>query len=57
MVSVDEHTDYARLARTAWGRPLGATVIDVAGCQVLGIRWEEGDHAILHNGERARGRV
>jgi hypothetical protein len=57
MVSVDEHTDYARLDRAAWGRPLGAAVIDVAGCQVLGIRWDEGDHSILHNGERAHGRV
>lgn len=57
MVCVDEHTDYARLDRATWGQPLGAAVIDVAGCQVLGIRWDEGDHAILHDGERAHGRV
>ena len=57
MVSVDEHTDYARLDRATWGRPLGAAVIGVAGCQVLGIRWDEGDHSILHRGERANGRV
>jgi hypothetical protein len=38
MVSVDEHTDYARLDRATCGRPLGAAVIGVAGCQVLGIR-------------------
>ena len=57
MVSVDEHTDYARLDRAAWGRPLGAAVIGVAGCQVLGIRWDQGDHSILHDGERAHGRV
>ena len=57
MVSVDEHTDYARLDRATWGRPLGAAVIEVAGCQVLGIRWDEGDHSILHHGERAGGRV
>lgn len=57
MVSVDEHTDYARLDRATWARPLGAAVIDVAGCQVLGIRWDEGDHSILHHGERTSGRV
>lgn len=57
MVSVDEHTDYARLDRATWGQPLGAAVIGVAGCQVLGIRWDEGDHAVLHGGERAYGRV
>ena len=32
-------------------------MIDVAGCQVLAIRWDPGDHAILHRGERAGGRV
>jgi hypothetical protein len=57
MVCVEEHTDYARLDRATWGRPLGAAVIGVAGCQVLGIRWDEGDHAMLHRGERAHGRV
>jgi hypothetical protein len=57
MVSVDEHTDYTRLDRASWGRPLGAAVIDVAGCQVLGIRWDEGDHSMLHRGERAGGCV
>lgn len=57
MVSVDEHTDYARLDRATWGRPLGAAVIDVAGCQVLGLTWGPGDHSMLHNGERAGGRV
>ena len=57
MVCVDEHTDYARLDRATWGRPLGAAVIDVAGCQVLGIRWDQGDHSIFHDGERVHGRV
>ena len=57
MIVVDEHTDYNRLDRATWGRPLGAAVIDVAGCQVLGIRWDEGDHAALHHGERVAGRV
>ena len=57
MVSVDEHTDYHLLDRATWGRPLGAAVIAVAGCQVLGIRWDEGDHSMLHRGERAYGRV
>jgi hypothetical protein len=57
MVSVDEHTDYHRLDRTTWGQPLGAAVIDVGGCQVLGIRWDEGAHSMLHRGERAYGRV
>ena len=57
MVAVTEHTDYARLDRATWGRPLGAAVIDVAGCQILGLRWDEGDHSMLHNGERAYGCV
>ena len=57
MVSVDVHTDYARLDRATWGQPLGAAVIGVAGCQVLGIRWDQGDHSILHDGERVHGRV
>jgi hypothetical protein len=57
MVSVTEHTDYARLDRATWGRPLGAGMIDVAGCQVLGLMWDPGDHSMLHNGERAYGRV
>ena len=57
MVSVSEHTDYTRLDRATWGRPLGAAVIDVAGCQVLGIRWDQGDHSMLHRGERAGGCV
>jgi hypothetical protein len=57
MASVDEHTDYARLDRATWGQPLGAAAIGVAGCQVLGIRWDQGDHSILHDGERAHGRV
>ena len=57
MVSVSEHTDYARMDRATWGRPLGAAVIEVAGCRVLGIRWDEGDHSMLHRGERAYGCV
>jgi hypothetical protein len=57
MISVTEHTDYTRLDRATWGRPLGAAVIDVAGCQVLGLRWGEGDHSMLHRGERPGGCV
>ena len=57
MISVSQHTDYTRLDRATWGRPLGAAVIDAAGCQVLGIRWDQGDHSILHRGERAGGCV
>src|SRR5260370_20202249 len=57
MISVSQHTDYTRLDRATWGRPLGAAVIDAAGCQVLGIRWDQGDHSMLHRGERAGGCV
>jgi hypothetical protein len=57
MICVSEHTDYTKMDRATWGRPLGAAVIEVAGCQVLGIRWDEGDHAMLHRGERERGSV
>jgi hypothetical protein len=57
MISVNEHTDYNRLDRATWGRPLGAAVIGVAGCQIFGIRWDEGDHSMLHHGEREGGCV
>jgi hypothetical protein len=57
MVSVDEHTHYRRLERAIWARPLGAAVIEVAGCQVLGIKWGQGDHSMLHRPERPGGRV
>jgi hypothetical protein len=57
MVSVTGHTDYTRMDRATWGRPLGAAVVDIAGCPILGIRWDEGDHSMLHRGERAHGCV
>jgi len=32
-------------------------VINVAGCQVLGIAWDEGDHSMRLRGERPGGQV
>ncbi len=39
------------------GPPLHAAVINVAGCQVLGIAWDEGDHSMRLRGERPGGQV
>lgn len=30
---------------------------DVAGCPVLGLGWDPGDHSMRHRGERLRGQV
>ncbi|MFD0374611.1 hypothetical protein [Streptomyces sp. NPDC127112] len=57
MVSVDEHTDVHRFQRAGWHHPLHAGAIDVGGCQVLGIEWDQGDHSMRHRGERAAGQV
>ncbi|WP_331728158.1 hypothetical protein [Streptomyces sp. NBC_00158] len=57
MVAVDAHTDFHRFRRAGWNHPLRAGVIDVAGCRVLGIEWDQGDHSIRHRGERAAGQV
>ncbi|MFF2777528.1 hypothetical protein ACFVU3_21765 [Streptomyces sp. NPDC058052] len=45
------------LRRSGWCRPLRAGVIDVEGCRVLGIGWDQGDHSMRHRGERAAGQV
>lgn len=57
MVSVDKHTDYHRFRRAGWHHPLHVGEIEVDGCQVLGIEWDQGDHSIRHRGERAAGQV
>ncbi|MER6441273.1 hypothetical protein ABT275_33550 [Streptomyces sp. NPDC001185] len=57
MVSVDEHTDFHRFQRAGWHHPLHVGAIDVGGCQVLGIEWDQGDHSIRHRGERDAGQV
>lgn len=57
MVNVEEHTDFSRLCRAGWSRPLQAGVIDLAGCRVLGVAWSQGDHSMRHNGERRGGKV
>jgi hypothetical protein len=43
--------------RTARDHPLHATVINVAGCQVLGIAQDEGDHPMRPRGERPGGQA
>ncbi|MFE1415229.1 hypothetical protein ACFW6F_31200 [Streptomyces sp. NPDC058746] len=57
MVSVNEHTDFHRFERAGWHHPLHAGAIDVGGCQVLGIQWDQGDHSIRHRGEREASQV
>ncbi|WP_231978141.1 hypothetical protein [Streptomyces sp. TLI_053] len=57
MVSVDKHTDHHRFRRAGWHHPLRAGAIEVGGCRVLGIGWDEGDHSMRHRGERAAGQV
>ncbi|MEV6976257.1 hypothetical protein [Kitasatospora sp. NPDC093806] len=52
MVSIDEHTDFHRFRRAGWHHPLRVGAIEVGGCQVLGIEWDQGDHSIRHHGER-----
>ncbi|MGW1393076.1 hypothetical protein ACWD6Q_15490 [Streptomyces nigra] len=57
MVSVDKHTDFHRFQRAGWHHPLHVGAIDVGGCRVLGIEWDQGDHSIRHRGERDAGQV
>ncbi|MFD3655103.1 hypothetical protein [Streptomyces sp. NPDC058620] len=52
MVSVDAHNDFHRFERAGWNDPLLAGLIDVGGCQVLGLGWDPGDHSMRHRGER-----
>ncbi|MEU4845746.1 hypothetical protein [Streptomyces gilvosporeus] len=57
MVAVDEHTDFHRFNRASWTHPLRIGAIEVAGCPVLGINWDSGDHSMRHRGERRCGQV
>ncbi|MDX3725936.1 hypothetical protein [Streptomyces caniscabiei] len=57
MVSIDKHTDFHRFRRAGWHHPLHVGAIEVGGCQVLGIEWDQGDHSIRHRGERGAGQV
>ncbi|MGW2374680.1 hypothetical protein [Kitasatospora sp. NPDC001683] len=57
MVSIDQHNDHYRFQRAAWGHPLHVGAIEVGGCQVLGLDWDQGDHSIRHHGEREWGQV
>ena len=56
-VSIDEHTHHYLVHRVGWAHPLHAATIEAAGCRVLGIGWNPGDHAKRHGGERAFGQV
>ncbi|WP_331772960.1 hypothetical protein OG948_56955 (plasmid) [Embleya sp. NBC_00888] len=57
MVSIDKHTDFHRFRRAGRHHPLHVGAIEVGGCRVLGIEWDQGDHSIRHRGERGAGRV
>ena len=56
-VSIDEHTHHYIVRRAGWAHPLRAATIEAAGCQVLGIEWNPGDHSLRHRGERVFGQV
>ncbi|MGW4825416.1 hypothetical protein ACWEP4_42730 [Streptomyces sp. NPDC004227] len=56
-VSLDKHTDYYRFWRAGWLHPLHVGAIEVGGCSVLGIDWDQGDHSTRHRGERDAGQV
>ncbi|MBT2443309.1 hypothetical protein J7E93_25080 [Streptomyces sp. ISL-36] len=55
--SVEPHTHLYRLQRAGWPRPLLDGLIDLAGCRVLGLGWDAGDHSVRHHAERAGGGV
>ncbi|MEU8214463.1 hypothetical protein AB0C47_01665 [Micromonospora taraxaci] len=55
--SVEPGTDYDNFRRSAANHPLHVGPVEVAGCPVLGIGWNEGDHSMRHRGERAAGHV
>ncbi|GGT82332.1 hypothetical protein GCM10010272_28590 [Streptomyces lateritius] len=57
MTDVAGHTDHHRLRRAGWTRPLLNGIVDIAGCPVLGLDWDPGDHSVRHHGERAWGQV
>ncbi|MGW6420272.1 hypothetical protein [Streptomyces sp. NPDC055055] len=57
MVAVDRHSHYHLLHRAGGNRPLLAAVLDIDGCPVLGLGWDQGDHSVRHHGERPWGRV
>ncbi|MFJ6778615.1 hypothetical protein [Streptomyces yangpuensis] len=57
MVSVEAHTDLHLARRAGRAHPLLAGPVEVAGCAVLGIDWDPGDHAMRHGGEREDGQV
>jgi hypothetical protein len=57
MVAVDGHTDFHRFNRASWTHPVRIGAIEVAGCPVLGINWDGGDHSMRHRGERRFGQV
>ncbi|MFB6977523.1 hypothetical protein [Streptomyces scopuliridis] len=56
-VSLDRHTDYYRFRRAGWHHPLHIGAIEVGGCGVIGIDWDQGDHSMRHRGERDAGQV
>ncbi|MEV7988528.1 hypothetical protein [Micromonospora sp. NPDC085948] len=55
--SVEPGTDYDNFCRLAADHPLHVGSVEVAGCPVLGIGWNGGDHSMRHRGERAAGHV
>jgi hypothetical protein len=57
LARAEQHTGYAQFCRAAKEHPRHAAVINVAGCQVLGIAQDEGDHSMRHRGERPGGQV
>jgi hypothetical protein len=55
--SLEEHTHYHLADRAGWGHPLHVGTVEVAGCAVNRIGWDQGDHSARHRGERKYGQV
>ncbi|MFE4397246.1 MULTISPECIES: hypothetical protein [Streptomycetaceae] len=54
---VEKHVDYFTFRRAGLHHPLHVGAIEVGGCQVLGIDWCQGDHAVRHHGGRDWGQA
>jgi hypothetical protein len=56
-IAVNKHTDLYRLNRAGANHTLLAGVVEIDGCQVLGIGWDAAEYSMRHRGERAHGQV
>jgi hypothetical protein len=57
MAKVHLHSHTYLAQRAGWLHPLGAGSIDVAGCPILYICWDAGEHNMRHEGGRQYGQT